>query len=80
MEMLIRKKIFQCVFCLQDNKSYVYNVKENPSFLENDFARIKCFPLDENGKPDFSREVEICGKYLIDHTVNNYKRMPVWRY
>ncbi|HVD99471.1 MAG TPA: hypothetical protein VNB90_14785 [Cytophagaceae bacterium] len=65
MEILINKKIYQCVICLQDNKKYVYNIKENPNFQEDDFAHIKCFPLKENGKPDFSKEIEICGKYLI---------------
>ncbi len=80
MVMLIKKKVFQRVVCLQDNQSYIYNVKENPSFLENDFARIKCFRLSEDGKPDFSKEIEICGKYLIDGSVENKQFLPVWKY
>ncbi len=65
MEILIHRKVFHCVICLQDNKGYVFNPKENPCFSEDDFALIKCYPLKENGKPDFTKEVEIYGKYLI---------------
>ncbi len=79
MEVRIKKKAFQYVICLQDNKGYMYDVKENPSFLENDFARIKCFPIKEDGKPDFSKEVEIYGKYLIEGKVNS-QLLPEWKY
>ena len=63
---LIDTKSFQSVLCLKDHKDYVYDIDENPCFLEDDFARIKCFPIKEDGEPDFSKEVEIYGKYLIN--------------
>ncbi len=64
MRTLVETKTFQAVICLKDNKSYVYDVDENPCFLEDDYALIKCF-LVINGHPDLSREVEIYGKYLV---------------
>ncbi len=66
MEILMEKKTFQSVIYLKDNRVYVYNVDENPCFLEDDDALIKCFLLKNNGEPDFSQEVEIYGKYLVD--------------
>jgi hypothetical protein len=62
---LVETKTFQSVICLKDNKAYVYDVDENPCFLEDDYAVIKCFPVKSNGKPDLSREIGIYGKYLI---------------
>jgi hypothetical protein len=80
MEVLFKNKVFQCVICLQDHKSYIYNVKENSCVSEDDFARIKCFQVKEDGKPDFSKEIEIYRKYLINGSVHNPKLQPVWRY
>lgn len=80
MQMRVKKKVFQCVICLQDNKGYVYNIDENPCFSENDFARIKCFRIGEDGKPDFSREIEIYGKYLVDSRESDVKLLSSWKY
>ncbi len=62
---VVKKKMFQSVICLQDHKNYVYNVNDNPDFSKDDFARIKCFPLNEEGEPDLAKEVEIYRKYLV---------------
>lgn len=70
MEILIGKKVYHCVICLQDNKGYVYSVKENPGSPEDDFALIRCFPFKENGKPDFEKPIEICRKYLVSGRMN----------
>ncbi len=66
MEILMEKKTFQSVICIKDNKVYVYNIDENPCFIEDDYAVINCFQVQHNGLPDFSRVVEIYGKYLVD--------------
>ncbi len=65
MKTLINKKKFQSVVCLKDYKDYIYNIDKNPSFLDDDFALIKCFMVKEDGTPDFSKEIEIYGKYLV---------------
>ncbi len=64
MKMIIDRTEFQSVICLKDNKGYIYRIDENPCFREDDYVLIKCF-LVNNGEPDFSREVEIYGKYLV---------------
>lgn len=66
MELLMEKKLFQSVICIKDNRVYVYNIDENPCFIEDDNALIKCFLVKSNGDPDFSKEYEIYGKYLVD--------------
>jgi len=66
MEKLIEQIEFQSVICLKDNRVYVYKVDENPCFLEDDYAVIKCFLMLNTGLPDLSHEVEIYGKYLVD--------------
>jgi hypothetical protein len=67
MKTLQKTKKFEAVICLKDNKVYTYNVDTNPVFSDNDFALIKCFLMKSDGKPDFSKEIEIYGKYLISH-------------
>ena len=66
MELLIEKKAFQSVIFIKDNRVYMYNVDENPCFLEDDHALIKCFLVKNNGDMDFDNPVEIYGKYLVD--------------
>lgn len=56
---------FQAVIFIKNNKRYAYKINENPYFLENDFALIKCFPIKKDGYPDLSNTVELYGKDLI---------------
>jgi hypothetical protein len=63
-ELLIDNKIFQSVICIKDNKLYIYKIDENPYFIEEDYSLIKCF-LVKNGKPDFTKEIDIYGKDLV---------------
>lgn len=65
MTTLTNTRKFQAVICLKDNKVYTYNIDTNPCFLDDDFALIKCFLIKDDGKPDFSKEIEIYGKYLV---------------
>jgi hypothetical protein len=83
MEILINNKAFQSVICLKDNKVYVYKIDENPCFIEDDYAVIKCFLIKDDGEPDFSREIEIYGKYLVDaewekQSVPKYKTSMIY--
>jgi hypothetical protein len=64
LELFIDNKIFQSVVCIKDNKLYIYKIDENPYFIEEDYSFIKCF-LVKNGKPDFTKEIEIYGKDLV---------------
>jgi hypothetical protein len=57
---------FQSVVCMKDNKMYVFNVNDNPNFLKEDYAIIKCFRIGKGGEIDFSNIVEIYGKDLVN--------------
>jgi hypothetical protein len=57
---------FQSVICTKDNRMYVFNVNDNPGFLKEDYALIKCFRIIGDGEVDFSTIIEIYGKDLIN--------------
>jgi hypothetical protein len=61
----VDRKEFQPVICIKDNQVYVYKIDENPCFLEDFHSLIKCFQTKRDEEPDFSKEVEIYGKYLV---------------
>jgi hypothetical protein len=56
---------YQPVVCMKDNRMYVFNIQDNPGFLKEDYALIKCFRIIENGEIDFSNIIEIYGKDLV---------------
>jgi hypothetical protein len=56
---------YQPVIFIKDNKMYVYKINENPNFLDDDYAMIKCFPVKKNGLPDLSNLIELHGKDLV---------------
>jgi hypothetical protein len=56
---------YQPVIFIKDNKMYAYKINENPHFLDNDYALIKCFPIKKDGLPDLSNLIELCGKDLV---------------
>ena len=64
--MCIDKKELQSVVCIKDHNLYVYKIDENPCYIEEDYALIKCFLIREGGFPDFSRMIEIYGKDLVN--------------
>jgi hypothetical protein len=65
MEILVDKQVLQPVICLKDSKFYVFKIDENPSYIKEDYGRIRCYLVKEDGEPDFSKEIEIYGKYLV---------------
>jgi hypothetical protein len=65
MKIQVERSEFQSVISIKDNKLYAYKINENPYFLENDYALIKCFPIKKNGLPDLSQTIELYGKDLV---------------
>lgn len=73
MEVIIDKGSFQSVICIKDNNTYIYKIDENPWFLEEEYSLIKCYKI-KNGSPDFSKEIGIYGKDLINADSKNLHR------
>jgi hypothetical protein len=65
METKFQLSEFQPVVCMKDNRMYAFNIQDNPDFLKEDYAMIKCFRIIKDGEIDFSSIVEIYGKDLI---------------
>jgi hypothetical protein len=65
MEAKFQLSEFQPVVCMKDNRMYAFKVEDNPGFLKEDYALIKCFRIIKNGEIDFSNIIEIYGKDLV---------------
>jgi hypothetical protein len=60
-----RKSKYQRVKFIKDNKIYVFNINDNPSYYSEDFALIRCYRIEKDQRVDFSKEFKIYGKDLV---------------